>query len=615
MRNYRDYFRSALIALLGSAALFASCEKEDPKSSACDITLFSVGPNTWTINGTEITRIYPAGTVEDTLSPSITLSPGATVNPPSGKAQNFFVEQGVVYTVTAEDGVTKKTFTAKAIRTPYSTCDILSFTTDSTEWEISGTNITRDYSPETVEKEQTPTIVLSSGATIDPPSGRSQNFFAEQGVQYTVTAEDSVTKKVYTVRARKAPSPICDILSFSVDNTEWRINGQNIIYEFSPETTAGLLTPVIVVSPGATVYPSPDEAQNFFTDQGVIYTVTAENGIEKKTYTVRATRTLHSGCELLSFNVDGVEWHINGENITYEFPEGTSPNMMLTPTVALSSGASINPLPSMAQNFFVPEGVRYFVTSENGAESRTYIVKATILYPDLLWTYEGGTLTINGYGEMENYIAKGDGEDGTSNAPWFLYHNSVETIVIGEGITAIGDNAFYNFRELTSVTIPNSVQTIGGSAFRSCQSLRLVNIPSSVTTIKDFAFYDCIKFAGIIPNSVSTIGYGAFIHCHGFTSLTIPSLVTTIEEWSFFDCHGLISLTIPASVTTIGDFSFGACYALREVTNHNPRPQDITDFTFQYLNYSNTTLKVPASSVSAYKAAPIWKEFKIEAIQ
>jgi hypothetical protein len=121
------------------------------------------------------------------------------VNPASGVEQNFFTAEGVTYTVTAEDG-TAKTYTARATRTPYTEKGIVSFTVDGTAWAVNGSDITYVYPAGTVETLLTPVITLSPGATVNPPSGASQNFFTEQGVTYTVTAEDGTTQ-TYTVKA------------------------------------------------------------------------------------------------------------------------------------------------------------------------------------------------------------------------------------------------------------------------------------------------------------------------------------------------------------------------------------------------------------------------------
>jgi hypothetical protein len=287
--NCKNCLRNVLISFLCGAMLFTACsKKEERKSAACKIESFVVDGIEWDVNGVNITHTYPAETQERTLTPTITLSEGATIEPSSGKAQNFFAEQGVSYIVTAEDGVTTETYTAKATRAPYTGCDILSFSVNDVAWSIDGTSITYVYPPETTEGTLTPDIVLSLGATVNPSSGEAQNFFTTSGVTYTVTAEDGVTQKTYTVKATRTPYAGCNILSFSVNDVAWDISGRNITHLYLPADVPTTLTPVITLSPGATVNPPSNSAQNFFTASGVTYTVTAEDGATTKTYVVRA---------------------------------------------------------------------------------------------------------------------------------------------------------------------------------------------------------------------------------------------------------------------------------------------------------------------------------------
>ena len=80
--------------------------------------------------------------------------------------------------------------------------------------------------------------------------------------------------------------------------------------------------------------------------------------------------------------------------------------------------------------------------------------------PDLRWHLtDNGVLTISGKGDMYNY-------SNDHRAPWYGY--DIKRIIIGDGITTIGDNVFSDCSSLTSVTIPNSVTTIGGYAFYGC---------------------------------------------------------------------------------------------------------------------------------------------------
>ena len=172
-----------------------------------------------------------------------------------------------------------------------------------------------------------------------------------------------------------------------------------------------------------------------------------------------------------------------------------------------------------------------------------------------------GLLTISGTGDMYDY---------DNGAPWCSSYYYVNKVTISDGVSRIGNNAFYGCRSLASVTIPNSVTTIGNSAFYGCRILASIEIPSSVTTIGNSAFYRCSSLANVnIGNSVTTIGNSAFYGCSSLTSVTIPNSVTTIERSAFSDCSNLTSVTIPSSVTTIGSSTFWKCSSLTSVTIPN----------------------------------------------
>ena len=82
--------------------------------------------------------------------------------------------------------------------------------------------------------------------------------------------------------------------------------------------------------------------------------------------------------------------------------------------------------------------------------------------PDLRWHLtDNGVLTISGKGEMYGYLYP-------KRAPWGDSPEKVKRIIIGDGITTIGQAAFAGCSALTSVTIPNSVTKIGSSAFSGC---------------------------------------------------------------------------------------------------------------------------------------------------
>ena len=169
-----------------------------------------------------------------------------------------------------------------------------------------------------------------------------------------------------------------------------------------------------------------------------------------------------------------------------------------------------------------------------------------------------GVLTITGTGAMYDYTL--------TSMPWNNYKNGIKSVVIDEGITSIGDLAFYGCSSLASITVPNSVTSIGDYAFSGCSSLASITIPESVTSIGEWAFYSCSNLESItLPNSVTSIGGNAFSGCSNLRSITIPNSVTSIESETFSGC-GLTSITIPESVTSIGYQAFGGCSSLTSVT-------------------------------------------------
>ncbi|MCC8068895.1 MAG: leucine-rich repeat protein [Ruminococcus sp.] len=127
-----------------------------------------------------------------------------------------------------------------------------------------------------------------------------------------------------------------------------------------------------------------------------------------------------------------------------------------------------------------------------------------------------GTLTIGGTGAIEDASS-------SSDVPWYSFKEDIETIIIQDGITSIGQNVFMGCTSLSNITIPNGVTTIDRASFESCESLTSISIPSSITSI----------------------GYGAFYNC---TSLTDVYYDGTEEEWDSIsigsDNSNLTSATI-----------------------------------------------------------------------
>ena len=161
--------------------------------------------------------------------------------------------------------------------------------------------------------------------------------------------------------------------------------------------------------------------------------------------------------------------------------------------------------------------------------------------------------------------------DAYSNPLYFakkLYLNNelVTELTIPDGVTSIGDYAFYSCESLTKIVIPDSVTNIGSSAFAYCDSLTSVFIPDSVTSIGSSAFAYCDSLTSVvIGDSVTSIGPYAFSGCSGLTSVEMGDSVTSIGHSAFYNCNSLRSVVIPDGVTSIGSSTFAYCDSLTSV--------------------------------------------------
>lgn len=172
----------------------------------------------------------------------------------------------------------------------------------------------------------------------------------------------------------------------------------------------------------------------------------------------------------------------------------------------------------------------------------------------------GGILTISGSGDMENFA------ENNQNQPWNVHNDKINTIVIGNGVTSIGDYAFYN-SPASSVYISSGVKKIGQSAF-SGSGILSVTIPGTVEAIENNAFANCLSLISVsISEGVKTIGDSAFISCGILKYIDFPSSITAVGNGAFTNCREMYSVRFkPGSVTvSIGDNLFTECWNLQQV--------------------------------------------------
>jgi len=176
----------------------------------------------------------------------------------------------------------------------------------------------------------------------------------------------------------------------------------------------------------------------------------------------------------------------------------------------------------------------------------------------------------------------------------YINDNLITDLIIPNGVTKIGDYAFYGYSRLTSISIPDSITEIGSWAFYGCSELTSVSIPDSVTEIGISAFYNCSGLISVsIPDSVTEIGEYAFYGCSGLTSVSIPDSVTEIGSYAFYRCSVLTSVSIPDSVTEIGSRAFSFCIGLTSVNI----PDSITKIGSHAFSFCSvlTSVSIPDS--------------------
>lgn len=167
-----------------------------------------------------------------------------------------------------------------------------------------------------------------------------------------------------------------------------------------------------------------------------------------------------------------------------------------------------------------------------------------------------GTLTISGKGEMWNY---------KYGAPWRESRTKIVSIVIKNGVTSVGESAFYNCYRVQSVTMAKSITKIGRDAFSGC-NMRSITIPNAVTKIDTCVFANCYWLKNVnLSSNLTEIGISAFINCSNLASIAIPDKVTKIDKYAFQRCENMTNATLPKNLRYIEESAFFDCSSLKSI--------------------------------------------------
>ena len=256
------------------------------------------------------------------------------------------------------------------------------------------------------------------------------------------------------------------------------------------------------------------------------------------------------------------------------------------------------------------------------------------------WIYNTSskTLTIRGSGNMSDYSTDIYGEYAVpvTTAGWRPYYMTAKKLVIENGVTGIGANAFYFLFGLESVSIPASVTSIGENAFAGCMNVTAVKIadltawcgitfsgntsnplyyghnlylndspmtdlviPNGLTRIKAYAFNRCTNITSLtVPEGVTTIDYYAFSGCIGLTSLNLPDSLTTVNSGVFECCTGLTNVTLPNSISDLGSSAFASCVNLTSINVPDGVSDISSDMFARCINLTSVTIGTGVTYVS-----------------
>ncbi len=205
---------------------------------------------------------------------------------------------------------------------------------------------------------------------------------------------------------------------------------------------------------------------------------------------------------------------------------------------------------------------------------------------DLSWAYtsENKTLTIMGNGEMSDFEGAGDVE-------WTSVLAGVQRLVVKEGVTTIGNYAFYGMPAMTEIELPETLTSIGDFAFAYSQKLASVSIPEGVTSIGESAFEGCGSLeAVLVPSSVTKLGDRAFAFCYSMTSAVISGTPEKIGTWTFKNCTKLSNLVLSNKMTAdaIDETAFEGAAKNFESAEKTDKPSGVSTITIHYVKDGKT---------------------------
>ena len=269
------------------------------------------------------------------------------------------------------------------------------------------------------------------------------------------------------------------------------------------------------------------------------------------------------------------------------------------------------------------------------------------------WSYNAATktLTLTGTGVMPDYRATNIITN--KKSPWEsekIGDNTIKSLmqhlVVGEGITEIGEYNFFNCTALETVQLPSTLKSIDGmgagtdlasasyGAFQNCEKLTEVVFPDGLETIEPYAFKNCKTLKSVtFPNSLKTLGKCAFLLCESLETVTFPTgeltetgentfnscgvkrinwgSITDVSNQSFYSCN-IKDIEFPEQVKSLGSRAFANNTSLMNVKINNASMEfkGTNSKTSNNFSGSNQTVTIIGHSASTAQKFATDYEFK-----
>ncbi len=224
---------------------------------------------------------------------------------------------------------------------------------------------------------------------------------------------------------------------------------------------------------------------------------------------------------------DNTTMYRNNNAITLDVPAKDIGDRILVPVRAISEafGCKVDWSDTNSQ---------VIITTKSEPQNEDNILKCG---ENLTYVRNGNTIEISGKGEMyRNFYA---------------FNDTLENVIINEGVTNVSEAAFARCTKLKSVKLPSTLKYIGDNAFRGCLSLQNINLPENVSSIGEEAFWQCESLRSLtIPESVKAIGSDAFSFCTKLGEVEILGEIKIDKKDIFYGSDNVVIIGKNNSTTS-----------------------------------------------------------------